>query len=43
MPQRLQMSAAEWLPCRYMDSYEWPVPPPDKRIDKREDITYYNA
>jgi hypothetical protein len=42
-PQRLQMSAGEWLPCRYMDSYEWSVPAPDKRVEKKEGITYYNA
>jgi hypothetical protein len=42
-PQRLKMTEAQWLPCRYLDSYEWPAPPPDKRIEKREGITYYNA
>ncbi len=42
-PERLRMTEAEWLPCRYLDSYEWPVPPADKRVQKKEGITYYNA
>ncbi len=42
-PQRLKMTETQWLPCRYLDSYEWPVPPPDKRVEKKEGITYYNA
>ncbi len=37
------MTQAQWLPCRYLDSYKWPVPPPDKRVEKKEGITYYNA
>lgn len=43
MPARLTMPLNQWLPCRYLDSYSWPVPPPEKRVVKREAITYYNA
>jgi hypothetical protein len=43
MPARLAMPLNQWLPCRYMDSYTWPVPSPDKRVRKSEGITYYNA
>lgn len=44
MPSRLTMPLKQWLPCRYLDAYTWPVPPPDKRVVKDEDgITYYNA
>lgn len=42
-PGRLSMPLDEWLPCRYLDSYTWPVPPAGKRIVKDEGITYYNA
>ncbi len=42
-PQRLKMTEAQWLPCRYLNSYEWPVPPPSKRVEKKDGITYYNA
>src|SRR5216117_4100586 len=31
------------LPCRYLDSYTWPVPPAGKRVVKHGDITYYYA
>lgn len=43
MPARLTMPLDQWLPCRYLDSYTWPVPPPEKRVVKEEGITYYNA
>lgn len=43
MPARLTMPVNQWLPCRYLDSYKWPVPPPEKRVVKDEGITYYNA
>ena len=43
MPARLAMPLNQWLPCRYLDSYTWPVPPPDKRVRKEEGTTYYNA
>ena len=40
-PQRLHMPMNKWLPCRYMVSYNWPVP--SKLIVKDEDsITRYN-
>lgn len=40
-PQRLTMGLQQWLPCRYLASYTWPVP--NKRIEKDEDgITRYN-
>jgi hypothetical protein len=42
-PARLTMSLSEWLPCRYLDSYTWPVPPPGERARKAQGITYYNA
>jgi hypothetical protein len=39
-PDRLTMSLQQWLPCRYLVSYSWPVP--SKRIGKDEDsITRY--
>ena len=43
MPARLTMPINQWLPSRYLDSYTWPVPPPEKRVVKDEGITYYNA
>jgi hypothetical protein len=43
MPARLSMPLNQWLPARYLDSYSWPVPPPEKRVVKDEGITYYNA
>jgi hypothetical protein len=44
VPSRLTMPMNQWLPCRYLDAYTWPVPPPDKRVVKDEEgITYYNA
>lgn len=43
-PERLTLLLTRWLPCRYLDSYTWPVPPPEQRMVKDEDgITYYNA
>lgn len=39
-PERLTMSLQKWLPCRYLVSYNWPIP--SKRIEKDEDsITRY--
>jgi hypothetical protein len=39
-PERLNMPLQEWLPCRYLVSYSWPVP--SKRMQKDEDsITRY--
>jgi hypothetical protein len=39
-PQRLTMPLQQWLPCRYLVSYTWPVP--KQRIEKDEDgITRY--
>jgi len=43
MPARLTMPLNQWLPCRYLDSYTWPVPPREKRVVVDEGITYYNA
>lgn len=44
MPSRLTMPLNQWLPCRYRDSYTWPVFPSGKRIRKDEDgITIYDA
>jgi hypothetical protein len=42
-PARLTMPLNQWLPSRYLDSYSWPVPAPEKRVVKEEGITYYNA
>jgi hypothetical protein len=42
-PDRLTMPLNRWLPCRYLDSYKWPVPPPEKRIVRDQGIAYYNA
>jgi len=40
-PERLSMSLEKWLPCRYLVSYNWPVPL--NRVEKGEDaITRYN-
>ena len=40
-PNRLTMSLDEWLPCRYLASFTWPVPA--TLVEHREDgITYYN-
>ena len=40
-PGRLNMPLNKWLPCRYMVSYNWPVP--EKLVQKDEDsITRYN-
>ena len=40
-PGRLNMPLNKWLPCRYMVSYNWPVPA--KLVQKDEDfITRYN-
>jgi hypothetical protein len=40
-PGRLTMPLSQWLPCRYMVSYSWPVPA--KLVQKDEDsITRYN-
>lgn len=39
-PGRLTMPLAEWLPCRYLVSYTWPVPV--KKVEKdAESITRY--
>ena len=43
LPARLTMPLNQWLPSRYLDSYSWPVPPPEKRVVKDDGITYYNA
>jgi hypothetical protein len=41
-PDRLTKPLDQWLPCRYLASFTWPVPP--TRVEHREDgITYYNA
>jgi len=42
-PARLTMPLNQWLPARYLDSYTWPVPPPEKRVAKDQGITYFNA
>lgn len=40
-PKRLTMPLQQWLPCRYLVSYRWPVPA--QRVAKDEDnITRYN-
>lgn len=39
-PSRLKMPLNEWLPARYLDSFTWPVP--SQRVERRDDITYYN-
>jgi hypothetical protein len=41
-PNRLTMPLDQWLPCRYLASFTWPVPA--ERVERRGDgITYYNA
>jgi hypothetical protein len=41
-PSRLTMSLDQWLPCRYLASFTWPVPA--ARVERRGDgITYYNT
>jgi hypothetical protein len=40
-PGRLAMPLDQWLPCRYLASFTWPVPA--QRVEHRGDgITYYN-
>src|SRR5215218_2046601 len=39
-PNRLTMPLDQWLPSRYLASFTWPVPP--QRVERRDDITYYN-
>src|SRR5207247_11242174 len=43
MPARLTMPLNEWLPCRYLDSYTWPVAPAGKRDVNHGALTYYYA
>ena|ERR1700738_29647 len=40
-PKRLTMPLDQWLPSRYLASFNWPVP--TERIETRDGITYYNA
>jgi hypothetical protein len=42
-PERLAMPLQEWLPCRYLVSYNWPVAA--KRMEKDEDLVtrYYKS
>lgn len=40
-PERLSMPLKEWIPCRYLVSYTWPVPA-NKKSKNEEGITYYN-
>src|SRR5213080_2660596 len=41
-PDRLTMPLDQWLPCRYLASFTWPVPA--ERVERRGDgIAYYNA
>jgi len=41
-PDRLTKPLDQWLPCRYLASFTWPVPA--TRVEHRGDgITYYNA
>jgi hypothetical protein len=39
-PDRLTMPLDRWLPARYLASFTWPIPP--QRVDRRDNITYYN-
>jgi len=42
-PERVDMSRDEWLPCRYLVSYTWPVKPEGQRIEVRENgVTFYH-
>jgi hypothetical protein len=41
-PERMRMSQQEWLPCRYLVSYTWPVPPRERHVEKVEGIRRYN-
>ena len=36
-PLRLRMPRDEWLPCRYLVPYTWPVKPEGERVEVRED------
>jgi hypothetical protein len=41
-PERLTMPLDQWLPCRYLAAFTWPVPA--MRVEHREDgITYYHT
>lgn len=41
-PARLTMPLNQWLPCRYLASFTWPVPA--ARVEHRDDgLTYYNT
>lgn len=40
-PERLTMPIEQWLPCRYLVSYEWPVPPTRKEMGT-DGILRYN-
>ena len=39
-PDRLTMPLDQWLPCRYLASFTWPIP--TKLVELRDGITYYN-
>jgi hypothetical protein len=39
-PDRLTMALNRWLPARYLASFTWPVPA--QRVERRDNITYYN-
>jgi hypothetical protein len=42
-PLRLRMSRDEWLPCRYLVPYTWPVKSPGERVELRDDgVTVYH-
>lgn len=39
-PDRLTTPLEQWLPCRYLASFTWPIPP--KLAESRDGIMYYN-
>lgn len=41
-PARLTMPLDQWLPARYLVSFNWPVPPVEKRMERRDGIMHYN-
>jgi hypothetical protein len=42
-PLRLRLPRGEWLPCRYLVPYTWPIKPPDERVELRDDgVTVYH-
>jgi hypothetical protein len=41
-PQRHTMTTAEWLPCRYLVPFRWPVVPETKRVEEEDGVIRYH-